>query len=234
MNNSHSSDEQGKIEKYVAEIRNLYAEGNLANVLWMLDVFKSVPEEIHEIAVNALIQTVGVSPSYYQVGLKFLTWKKHALPLNNTNRERLLSAILDIAADPERQDYIIEDLRELSQIDDPRAFEAIVKIYKNDKLPEGKQQVVYALGTNGQENALPILLDYCFRQMGDLSDDEINLLEQYSVSEKIDLTHSMDVDDRDKVIAKFIQQLQSETDCDDFLRQAIAYTLAILYLSDIT
>lgn len=234
MNNSHSFDDKGESEKYVTEIRDLYAKGSFVNVVWILDVFKSVPEEIHEIAVNALIQTAGISPSYYQAGLKFLTWKRHALHLNNTNRERLLSTILDLAADPAYQDYTIEHLRGLSQIDDPRAFEILVKIYKNDKFPEGKKEVVYALGTSGKEDALPILLDYYFRQNGDLSGDEINLLERYPVFEKDDSTHSMSVDDRDKVVVKFIKYLQGKNDYDDFLRTVMAYTLAILYASNTT
>jgi hypothetical protein len=234
MNNNIRPDENERTEKYVAEIRSLYKEGDLEKTVWMLDVFKRIPEELHEIAINAIIQTAGISSSYYRAGLKFLTWKRDSLPLNSADRERLLSAFLDIAADPDRQDYKAGSLWELSKIDDPRVFETLVMIYKNDKFPERKKDVAYALGTRGKEDALPILLDYIHQQNADLPEVEINLLEKYPVSERTDFIHIMDVDDRDKVTAKFIKYLQDKNDHNDALRTAMAHTLAILYASNIT
>jgi hypothetical protein len=234
MNSNIRPDENERTEKYVAEIRSLYKEGNLRKTVWMLDVFKHIPKELHEIAIDAIIQTAGVSSSYYQAGLKFLTWKRDSLPINSTDRERLLSAFLDIAADPDHQDYKVGNLRELSKIDDPRVFETLMMIYKNDKFPERKKEVVYALGTRGKEDALPILLDYIHQQNADLPDAELNILEKRPVSGRIDFIHTMDVNDRDKVVTKFIKYLQDKNDHNDALRTAMAHTLAILYASNIT
>jgi len=235
MNNIGSFDKNEKTEKYVTEFSNLYESGNFKKAVIILDVFKSVPEELHERATNAIIKIADISPhSCYRAGLKFLTWKRDSLPLNSIDRERLLSTILDIAADPERQDYEVGELWELSKIDDPRVFETLVMIYKNDNFLERKKEVVYGLGTKGKEDALPILLDYIYRQDADLSEDEINLLEKYPVSERTDLIHIMDMDDRDKVVAKFIKYLQDKHDHNDALKTAIAHTLAILYASNIT
>ena len=142
MNSKIRPDENERTEKYVAEIRSLYKEGDFRKTVRMLDVFKRIPEELHEIATNAIIQTAGISHSYYQAGLKYLTWKRDSLPLNSINRERLLSTILDIATDPDRQDYEVGELWELSKIDDPRVFETLVMIYKNDKFQERKKEIV--------------------------------------------------------------------------------------------
>jgi hypothetical protein len=234
MNSKIRPDENERTEKYVTEIKRLYKDGNLRETLWMLDVFKCIPEELREIAINTIIQTAGISSSYYQAGLKFLTWKRDSLPLNSTDRERLLSAFLDIATNPDCQDYKVGYLLELSKIDDPRVFETLAMIYKNDKFPERKKEVVHALGTRGKEDALPILLDYIHRQNVDLQEAEINLLEKYPVSERTGFIHFMDIADRDKVIAKFIKYLQDKNDHSDALRTAIAHTLAILYASNIT
>lgn len=235
MNNSSSFDVPEKTEKYVTEFRNLYDAGNFKKAVIILDVFKSVPEELHERAANAIIKLADISPdSCYRIGLKFLTWKRHSLPLNSIDRERLLSTILDIAADPDRQDLEVGELWELAKIDVPRVFETLVRIYKNDNFLERKKEVVYGLGTTAKEDALPILLDYIYRQNADLSEDEINLLEKYPVLERTDLMHIMDMDDRDKVVTKFIKYLQDKHDYNDERRTAIAHTLAILYPSNIT
>jgi hypothetical protein len=234
MNSSIRPHENEQIEKYVAEIKSLYKEGNLRLTVRMLDVFKRIPKELHEIAINVIIQTAGISSSYYKAGLKFLTWKRDSLPLNSMDRERLLSTFLDVVADPDRQDYEDGELRELSKIDDPRVFETLVKIYKNDKFPERKKEVIYALGRRGKEDALPILLDYIHRQNVDLLEAEISLLEKYPVSERTDLIHIIDMGDRDKVAAKFIKYLQDKNEHNDDLRTAIAHTLAILYESRTT
>ena len=233
MNNSSGFDE--KTEKYVTEFRNLYNAGNFRQAVIILDVFKSVPEELHERAANAIIKLADISPhSCYRTGLKFLSWKRDSLPLNSIDRERLLSTILDIATDPDVQHLEVGELWELAKIDDPRVFETLVRIYKNDNSLERKQEVVYGLGTTGKEAALPILLDYIYRKNADLSEEEINLLEKYPVLEKTDLIHTMNIDDRDRVVTKFIKYLQDKHDYNDVLRTAIAHTLAILYPSNIT
>lgn len=208
MNSKIHPDENERTKKYVAEIRSLTKEGNFRKIVRMLDVFKRIPKEIHQTAINAIIQTAGISSSYYKAGLKFLTWKRDSLPLNSLDRERLLSTFLDLASDLERHDYQFGELLELSNIDDPRAFETLVMIYKNDKFPERKKEIVYALGRRGKEDALPILLDYIHRQNADVLESKINLLEKHPVSERTDLIHIMDVNDRDNFVAKSIKYLQ--------------------------
>ena len=234
MTTNTRPDENDQIENYIAEIKSLYKEGNLRKIVRMLDVFKCIPEELHEITISSIIQTAGISSSYYTAGLKFLTWKRDSLPLNSMDRERLLSTFLDIAADLERQDYQFGELSKLSKIDDPRVFETLVMIYINTHSQERKQDVVYGLGTMGREEALPVLLDYIYRQNTDLAGDEIYLLEKYPVSESIDLIRSMDVEDRDKVVAKLIKYLQDKHEYNDARRTAMAYTLTILYSSNVT
>ena len=234
MNNNIHLDENERTDKYIAEIRNLYKEGDLRKALRMLDVFKRIPEELHEIALNVIIQTASISSSHYKAGLKFLTWKKDSLPLNSMDRERLLSAFLGIAVDLARQDYQFGELLELSKIDDPRVFETLIMIYKNDHFQERKQEVAYGLGITGKEIALPVLLDYIYRQIIDLSEDEIHLLGKYPVSEKAELIPCLDMDDRDKVVVRLIKYLQEKREYNDSLRTAIAHTLAILYSSSTT
>jgi len=62
-------------EKYIAEIRSLYKEANFKKAVLMLGVFKRVPEELHEIATDAIIRTANISHLCYVTGLGFLTWK---------------------------------------------------------------------------------------------------------------------------------------------------------------
>jgi len=146
----------------------------------------------------------------------------------------LLSTILDIAAKAGPQDYQVGDLWGLSRINDPRGFETLVKIYKNDRFPQKKKDAVYELGKRGKEDALPILLDYFFQRESDLSENEIKLLEKYPVSERNKSFPIMDVDDRNKVVTRFIKYLQNKNNYNDDIRIAIANTLAILYASNIT
>jgi len=110
----------------------------------------------------------------------------------------------------------------------------LVKIYKSDKFPGRKKEVIYELGKRGKEDALPILLDYFYWHQNDLSEADLNLLKRYPVSERIDSFHGMDVDDRDQVVARFIKYLGEDKNYDDNGRIASMYTLAILYSSDMT
>lgn len=221
-------------DKYIAEIRNLYKEGNLFLVFRMLDVFNRIPDELHEIAIDTLIRTARISSSYLRAGLRFLTWKNNSLPLNPTERERVLSAFLDLAADPTRQDYQFGEIIGLAKIDDPRVYETLAMIYKNDDFRERKQEVVYGLGTMWKETALPILLDHIYRQINHLSVDEIHLLEKYPVSNSVELVPKVNMEDRDKVVEKFIKYLLDNHDYSNPLRTDMAHTLAILNASYLT
>lgn len=234
MNNNIRLNENEQAKKYITEIKSLYQKGDLRKTLRMLDVFKHIPLELHEIVLDVISQTANISFSYYKAGLKFLTWKKDSLRLNSRDRERLLSIFLDIATNLTRQEYQFGELLELSKIDDPKVFETLVMIYKNDHFQGRKQEVIYGLGAMGKEIALPILLDYIYRQSTDLSENEIHLLEKYPVSEKTELISNISMEDRDRVVIKFIKDLQDKRVYNDSLRIAIAHALAILYMSSMT
>jgi hypothetical protein len=234
MNNSRF-DEDEITEKYVAEFGRFYKAKNYQQAVYILDIFKLVPKKLHHKATDAILKIANISPhTCFQIGLKFLTWKKDALPLNLSDRERLLSTILEIATDPARQDSKPGELRGLANIDDPRVFDTLVAMYQSEKVQERKNEIVYGLGNRGKEDAFPILLDYIFRQRGDLAEADIKLLEKYPVSKHADSAPLMDTDDRDTVVTKLIQYLQEKDHHEDALRIAIAHMLAILYASSLT
>lgn len=182
------------------EIKMLYKQGEWERLIWKLRNLDGLPKDLYPIAADIIAQTILKFPSSWQsTEALYLATTRLKIPVEGPEGEQILSDVLQKALDPATE-YRGDLIRHLGAFDDPRALETLVRLYKFEA--DGlKSDIVLALRAMGKEEALPVLLNYCFSQMGNYITNQSELLVKYPIVDDADgLLTEISGEDRDQVI----------------------------------